>query len=357
MAAAKANTPGRDRITEYHEQFAAAIVKQIEAGTAPWQRPWKPGEQALPRNAITGNAYTGGNALRLSLRGPERGFTDNRWATYRQIKEAGGHVRKGERGEHIVFFRTQKLVPKKDEAGRHLVDGEGRPVYERPEQRFPLQRVYTVFNVEQTRDLDLPPRQAAVAAWQAHQAAEAVIETAKVPIRHVAGDRAYYSPQADQIVLPARGQFPSAEAYYATALHELSHASGHQTRMDRKTFYNGVKAGFGSPAYAREELRAEISAMMTGERIGVGHLPRDGHGNSAAYVKSWIKALSDEPREIYRAAAEAERISRYLLEPARERMHQIGRDSSTPPHATEMRVPGITPPVPARQQPALAPGR
>ena len=356
MAAAKANTRGRDRINEYHEQFAATIVKQIEAGTAPWQRPWKPGEQTSPRNAITGIRYTGGNALRLSLRGQERGFADNRWATYRQIKEAGGYVLKGQRGEHIVFVQHNRLVPKKDEAGRHLVDSEGRPVYERSE-RGSFSRLHTVFNVEQTRDLDLPPRQTPVAGWQAHQAAEAVMETANVPIKHVAGDRAYYSPQADQIVLPERRQFPSAEAYYATALHELSHASGHQSRMDRKTFYNGVKAGFGSPAYAREELRAEISAMMTGERLGIGHLPRDGHGNGAAYVKSWIQALSDEPREIYRAAAEAERISRYLMEPARERIQQIGRDKPPAPDAAEMRVPALTPPAPVRQQPALTPGR
>lgn len=108
MAAAKANTRGRDRITEYHQQFAAAIVKQIEAGTAPWQRPWKPGERLPPRHALTGVEYRGGNALRLALRGQERGFSDNRWATYRQIKEAGGHVRKGEHGVSFVSFRRAR---------------------------------------------------------------------------------------------------------------------------------------------------------------------------------------------------------------------------------------------------------
>ena len=361
MAAAKANTRGRDRVTEYHKEFAAAIIKQIEAGTAPWQRPWKPGEQLLPRNPFTGNRYTGGNALGLALEGAQRGFADHRWATYRQIKEAGGHVRKGERGAQILYFQNQKLVAKKDDQGRQLVDSDGRTVYERPDKPRLLVRVYTVFNAEQAEGLDLPPRDAAAPEWQRHQAAEAVIETSNVPIKHAPGNRAYYSSRADQIVLPERRQFPSAEHYYATALHELSHASGHKSRMDRETFHNAVKyptGGFGSAPYAREELRAEIAAMMTGERIGIGHHPQDGHcGNSAAYVESWIKALKDDPREIYRAAAEATRISDFLMKPARERIQEIGQDKPSSPDAAEIRVPALTPPAPARQQPAMTPGR
>ena len=364
MAPAKTNTPRKDHVGEYHRQFADALIKQIEAGTAPWQKPWKPGERFMPENAFSSKPYTGGNALYLALASAERGFADNRWATYRQIAQAGGHVRKGEHGEKILYFDTKKLSPKKDAQGRQVVDSDGRPVYDRHDKGRAFVRTYTVFNVEQTRGLDLPARGSPVADWQAHKSAEAVIDASRVTIKHSPrgmGDRAYYSPRHDEIVLPERSQFPSAEHYYGTALHELSHATGHESRMDRETFHNAVKyptGGFGSAPYAREELRAEIASMMTGERIGIGHHPRDGQcGNSAAYVKSWIKALEDDPREIHRAASEADRISRYLLEPARERIQQIGRDQPASPDPTELRLPALTPPAPARLQPAMTPGR
>ncbi|MCY3707191.1 MAG: zincin-like metallopeptidase domain-containing protein, partial [Gammaproteobacteria bacterium] len=132
-------------------------------------------------------------------------------------------------------------------------------------------------------------------------------------------DRAYYHMKRDEIVLPERGQFPSANHYYQTALHELGHSTGHKDRMNRETLIEGIDGGFGSPQYAREELRAEISAMMTGERVGVGHDPSRG----AAYVEGWVKALEEDPREIRRAAADAQKISDYVLarhierEPAR----------------------------------------
>ena len=359
MAQAKTDPPRKDHVGEYHRQFADSIIKQIKAGTAPWQKPWKPGERFMPENAFSGKPYTGGNALYLALAGQERGYTDNRWATYRQIAQAGGHVKKGEHGEKILYFDTKKLSPKKDDQGRQVLDNDGRTVYERHEKGRAFVRTYTVFNVDQTRGLELPARDAPVADWQAHKSAEAVIDAANVTIKHAPGDRAYYAPKPDQIVLPERGQFPSAEQYYATALHELSHASGHESRLDRETFQKGVKAGFGSPAYAREELRAEISAMMTGERIGIGHTPQDGHGNGAAYVKSWIKALENDPREIHRAASEADRISRHLISPARERLDAIAKEpQAVAAMATpERQPPSPVPAAPTRDAPALSPGR
>ena len=359
MARADTDTPRKDRVGEYHRQFADSIVRQIEAGTAPWQKPWKPGERFMPENAFSGKPYTGGNALYLALAGQERGFTDNRWATFRQIAQAGGHVQKGEHGEKILYFDTKKLSPKKDDRGRQVLDNDGRPVYERHDKGRAFVRTYTVFNVEQARGLDRPAREAPGADWQAHKSAEAVIDAANITIKHSPGDRAYYAPKPDQIVLPERAQFPSAEQYYATALHELSHASGHESRLDRETFHKGVKAGFGSPAYAREELRAEISAMMTGERIGIGHTPQDGHGNGAAYVKNWIEALQNDPREIHRAAGEADRISRYLISPARERLDAIAQEpQAVAAMATpERQPPSPVPAAPTHGAPALSPGR
>ena len=157
------------------------------------------------------------------------------------------------------------------------------------------------------------------------------MEDGGVPVRHVQGDRAYYHMKRDEIVLPERGQFPSANHYYQTALHELGHSTGHPERMKRETLIEGIKNGFGSPDYAREELRAEISAMMTGERVGVGHDPSRG----AAYVEGWVKALEEDPREIRRAAADAQRISDFVL------VRHIERAAEREPMAAAAtRVPG-----------------
>ena len=142
-----------------------------------------------------------------------------------------------------------------------------------------------------------------------------MLEDSGVPVRHVAGDRAFYNLNRDEIVLPERVQFPSANHYYQTALHELGHSTGHPERMNRPTLIEGIGEGFGSPAYAKEELRAEISAMMTGERVGVGHDPSRG----AAYVEGWIAALEEDPREIRRAAADSQKISDFVLSRHRER--------------------------------------
>lgn len=309
----------RDRVGEYHKTFARQIIRQLEAGTAPFQKPWKPGERSLPENLTTGRRYTGGNSLYLSVAAQMKGYTDNRWATYRQIKEAGGHVQRGERGTQILFFSTTKLVPAKDDQGNPKLDDAGEPVYTVFERPKGFVRTYSVFNAEQTGGLPAQQPAAAPPEWQAHDAAEAIIEASGVDLRHQSGDRAYYNVRTDQVILPEPAQFPSAGRYYQTALHELGHATGHPDRLNRDTL--GKK--FGSPDYAREELRAEIAAMMTGEKIGLGHEPQNG----ADYVASWIKVLEDDPREIYRASSDAERISRYLIEPARERIEQ--RDAQT----------------------------
>ena len=110
-------------------------------------------------------------------------------------------------------------------------------------------------------------------------------------------------------MLPKHHQFPTWNGYYQTALHECAHSTAHPDRMNRETLKEGLANGFGSPEYAREELRAEISAMMTGERVGVGHDPQRG----AAYVENWVKLLEEDPHEIHRAAAEAQRMSDYLI--------------------------------------------
>ena len=299
---------------DYHKEFAGKLKEQIEAGNAPWQKPWKPGERRLPKNIQTDKAYRGGNSVYLSVTQTAKGYSDHRWATYKQISDMGGQVRKGEKATHVLFYKfDDEKKTAQAQPGTPTTEGQA----EKEQTRPPMVRCYAVFNVEQADGLTLD-RQAddltKEPEWKAHQTAEHVIQESGVHVAHVSGDRAFYNIQTDKVTLPEREQFATANGYYQTALHELGHATGHPDRMNRDTLKDGA-GDFGSSQYAREELRAEMSAMMTGDRVGVGH---DG-SRGAAYVKGWIKALEDDSREIYKAAADAQKISDYLMRPIKER--------------------------------------
>ena len=188
----------KDRIGDYHKAFADKVIEQIKAGTAPWQKAWKPGKRALPENLTTGRAYRGGNSLHLSVEAVHKGYTDNRWATYRQIREAGGHVRKGEKGAKVLFFEARQEQAR-DDQGNPRFDEDGKPVHERGRATV---RMYTVFNAEQTGGLPARPPASPEPEWKAHEQAEAIIAASGVDVRHQAGDRAYYSVRNDQVVLP-----------------------------------------------------------------------------------------------------------------------------------------------------------
>ena len=336
MAEAQTSTPrrGADVATgiaspsRYHEKFAATVIKQIEAGTAPWQREAKAGEPVLPRNAITGRRYTGGNALYLASRAQDRGFTDNRWISKKQLRENDGKLVRGAVGERILY---------RDDAGK-------KPVW----------RTATVYNVEQTRGLklDRPPQRA---AWHAHRAADAVIASSAAPIKESPGDLAYYAKDEDRVVMPERGRFPTADAYYNTAFRHLAHASGHEDRMNRDTFKETHSEGLDGEVHGREELRVELATMTTAQRVGVGYTPAD----SAAYRELWAKAVKADPREIHRAAAEADRISKNLLRPARDQLRDLAREARRPnAQAAPERAPAAPPrPTPQRAAPSMTPGR
>ena len=160
----------------------------------------------------------------------------------------------------------------------------------------------TVFNAEQIDGLPpLQPRKEQ--EWNVLERVEHILQASGALIQHGPQNRAFYRPGSDSIHLPEKGQFPSADTYYATALHELGHWTGHPSRLARDLAHP-----FGSEAYAKEELRAEIASMIMGDELGIGHDP----GQHAAYVGTWIKVLKDDPLEVFRAAADAEKIHAYV---------------------------------------------
>ena len=256
-----------------------------------------------------------------------------------------------------MFFTDRTAKAAKDEQGKTLKDKEGKTIYEEEQRSRPICKQYTVFNVEQAEGLELKQREGrARPEWDAHRDAEKVIAASGAKVEHVAGDRAYYRIAEDRVVLPEPGQFPTRNGYYQTALHECGHSTGHPDRMNRDTLKDGLENGFGSSEYAREELRAEISAMMTGERVGVGHDPQRG----AAYVENWVAVLEKDPHEIHRAARDAQKISDYLMTRAVEREVEKPTKEKTRAELTQeyshARGPRISQtPKQTKQQPTQAP--
>ena len=182
------------RSEDYAKQVSSEIIEQIKKGTAPWQKPWKPGEQHSPSNLATGKAYTGGNSLYLMSRQIREGRGDNRWGTYRQIEAAGGQVRRGEQGTKVLFYQNRTEQPAKDETGKIRKDKEGKTIYAETERSQAVMRQYTVFNVEQTNGLQLPPRETrSEPEWDTHREADKVLRASGAKVQHVpGGDRAYY---------------------------------------------------------------------------------------------------------------------------------------------------------------------
>ncbi|MDE3029593.1 MAG: DUF1738 domain-containing protein, partial [Paracoccaceae bacterium] len=235
---------------------------------------------------------------------------DPRWLTYKQAAAEGAQVRGGSRGTRIEYWKFRDEQVKRDETGAPVLDAQGQPVKIQVELDRPRRFTAVVFNAAQIDGLPPLPARVLQPEPARHDRAEAILSNSHAAIRHVPGDRAYYSPATDSIILPERQQFKGPDAYYATALHELGHWTGHASRLDRDLAHP-----FGSAGYAREELRAEIASLMLGEQLEIGHDP----GQHAAYVKSWIKVLQDDPAEIFRAASAAEKINTYVMSFEHER--------------------------------------
>ena len=284
----------------FRDQVAQEIIKRIEEGSAPWQKPWDAGKTGVaPFNPTSGKPYHGINDMWLSM----RGHADPRWMTYRQAAAVDAQVRKGERSTTIEYWQWTAREPLKDGNGQPVLDDEGNPQYQTVRLARPRVFFAKVFNAEQIDGLE--PWIAPAPAFDLLERAEAIIAGAGVPVFHDQGDRAFYRPMSDDIHLPDRAAFKDQAGYYETLLHELGHATGHETRLNR--FFGP----FGSEGYAREELRAEIASYMLARDLGISFDP----SNHAAYVDSWLAALREDKNEIFRAARDAETIKTWVMEP------------------------------------------
>ncbi|EHC7291023.1 zincin-like metallopeptidase domain-containing protein [Vibrio parahaemolyticus] len=294
--------------TTHAQNIADLLITQIEAGTAPWQKPWDAEKSVRPHNALTQNAYKGGNALYLQALQTLNGYEDPRWMTYKQAQSVGAQVRKGEKSSTIVHYKFEETKKEKQPDGSVI---EVTEKLDRP-RAFEAK----VFNAEQIDGLE--PYKAPELTWQPNEKAEALLAASQAIIKHDEIDEAYYSPSRDEIHLPSKTAFPDETKYYGTALHELGHWTGHSDRLDRD-----LSGRFGSESYAKEELRAEIASMLIAQDTGV---PNEPH-NNAAYVKSWVKVLKDDPAEIARAARDAELISKYVMDLDKTLEHDLAKEN------------------------------
>jgi antirestriction protein ArdC len=269
-------------------EVTAKIVEALEAGTAPWVKPWRDGVGPttgleLPSNASTGRTYRGVNVVMLWASALTKGYADTRWVTFNQARDLGGSVRKGEKATSIVFWKW-------------LVKDEGTP----NEKRIPMARTFSLFNVEQCDGLELDARTPA----PTHVDGEADRVAARVGAKVVrGGDRAFFSPSSDTIGMPVADAFATREEYESTLLHELVHWTGHESRNAR-----AFGKRFGDDAYATEELVAELGAAFACARLGVV-----GRIQHAEYLASWIKVLKADKHAIFTVAREAEKAVDLLL--------------------------------------------
>lgn len=285
--------------SEYRKAVTERLIGMLESGTAPWQKPWDAGIAAMNRpHNFNGRPYHGVNALMLWCTAIDKGYEDPRWLTFKQVNKLGGHVNKGEKAQIVEYWQWEKEVENPETGEKEKVPLEHPKVY----------RV-AVFNADQCTGLPKLRRQAQ--KWSPVERAENIIAANGVPVTHNTDGSAFYSPGGDFICLPPRESFATVDAYYSTLLHEVGHSTGHPTRLNRE--FGGQ---FGSEGYAREELRAELASTFLCGELGIATTGSD--EQHAAYVKSWVSALKNDYNEIFRAAADAEKICNYLYEREKE---------------------------------------
>ena len=276
---------------DVYQRITETIIRQLEAGVVPWHKPWSGGEARAPQNLVSRKHYRGINPFLLSCTPFEQPY----WLTYKQAQALGGHVRRGERSTPVVFW---KWLAKEDHDGK--------------EKRIPLLRHYCVFNVAQC---DLPAGKVPTLPEtvtndvQPIEACERVVAAMpNAPAIHHDSNGAFYRPAADAVHMPKRERFESAELYYGTLFHELTHATGHPSRLNREGITGDIR--FGSRTYSREELVAEMGSAFLCGHTGIENQTLD---NSASYIAGWLAKLQNDKRLVVTAAAQAQRAADFIL--------------------------------------------
>ncbi|QDS92486.1 DNA primase TraC [Roseimaritima multifibrata] len=289
-----AKKPKRD----IYQEVTDKIIGYLEEGTPPWRNPIQRGSgDGFPKNMDSGKRYRGINVLLLGMAAWSGGYSSDYWMTFKQALANGGQVRKGEKGSLVTFWKMYETKDK--ETGKDVT--------------LPVLKHYTAFNVQQIDGIEIPDAPKAdqnAVPFEPLVEAERIINgyLSKPIIEHDGGLRAYYRPRTDSVHMPDPEKFDCRENYYSTLFHELSHSTGHSSRLDRGL--DQTLAPFGSPNYSREELIAEMSAAFLNAASGISPPTIE---QSASYLQSWIDVLKGDKRLVIGAAGAAQKSADLIL--------------------------------------------
>ena len=274
---------------DIYQEITNQIISDLEKGTPIWKKPWEKGFMGFPENIFSKSFYSGVNTLILWMRQSRSGFETSHWLSFLQVKNLGGSVKKGEKATAIVFYK--KLVIKDEE--------------KEEEKTIPLLKTHSVFNLSQTKGLEHLKKSSLKEKpqFQDLKRAEHIIKESKADISFAPIDEACYLPDKDKILMPKKEQFKTGEGFYSTLFHELSHWTAHKSRLKRP-----IKNKQGSPAYAFEELIAEISASFICCHLGFEYSTRH-----SSYVKTWLKVLREDKKAIFKASSKAQKATEFIL--------------------------------------------
>lgn len=304
----------KEKIEEKRQKLVNTLIEFIENNPTQWEAGWYKVATEPPFNGKSEKAYKGLNAFYLCVLSMLKGYRDPRWVTFKQAKELGGNVKSGEKSSEIFYWSFYDKATKKPYEEKTC---EGMTKKERLEywekNVRPVIKFYQVFNAEQCENLpeykrETTPEMEAEERQRQNAVIEQIIVNSDAPVNYDGGNRAYYSPAEDSIHLPEIKDFKTMQDYYATALHEIAHSTGHESRLNRNLL--GL---FGTSEYAKEELRAELASVFMQVEYGIS-IEGKHFENHGAYLAGWLKSVKDNKNEFYAAATDAERITNYIAD-------------------------------------------
>lgn len=301
-------TNKKPKLNKARQELIDAFVGCLNEDTLPWRQGWQVSGLGKMHNPVSNTTYRGSNALLLMFIASSRGYEDPRWCTYNQAADKGWQVKKGSKGAPVEFWsvydkKNKKAISFEDYRDEVLSKG-------RDEKEFSIMsRTYTVFNGDCIEGIPELKRDNPIKLndIEMNQFVENIKNNMQVGYKEV-GDSAYYSPSQDTVTMPPRAHFKSQHEFDSTLLHELGHATGHQSRLNRDLLHS-----FGSKEYALEELRAEISSAFLSQYIEA-EMSKEHLDNHKAYVQNWISVLKSDPNVLFAAIKDAEAISDYMVE-------------------------------------------
>lgn len=319
------NNPIYEKLTPQRKQLVDKVLENLEKGNLFWTKGWVSG---APESAITGKKYRGINNLLLSIISMSENYDDNRWATFNQMEEKGWTFKKDEDGKSVAKNKgvTIEYYEMRDKETKKRFDRSVLDGMTAEEQReymdknvYWLRKYYRVFNCAlmdgvpqkekpQINDNDKNDRVESILDYWDKNEAKIVY----------GGSQAFYKSSTDEVHLPSRGDFKSMQEFYSTALHEIGHSTGHESRLNRD-----LSGGFGSETYALEELRAEIASIFMEQDLEIE--PSEGRlQNNAAYIQSWKDEITDNPNALFTAIADADKIAKYVSQ--KEQANRFAKD-------------------------------